>query len=137
MFAQERSRRSRYNINIAPLIDVLFLLLIFFMVSSTFIEKPGIDLSLPQAKTSEMQRAENIIITLDTLGALYVNGEKIEQSQLRNKLMEMRLKKNEDAIVLEADENIPYKHVVFVMDTARDIGFNSIVALTTAVADEK
>ncbi|MEW6536508.1 MAG: biopolymer transporter ExbD [Candidatus Auribacterota bacterium] len=132
MFAEEINQKKKMGINITPLIDVVFLLLIFFMVSSTFIEKPGIDLSLPKAKTAEMQKAENIIITLDKTGVIYINGEKISPDILGKELSKLRLEKSADEpVILEADENIPYKDVIFVMDTARDIGFSSIVALTT------
>lgn len=132
MFAQHTPRKRNYVINLAPLIDVLFLLLIFFMVSSTFIEKPGIDLSLPKAKTSELKRTDEIIITLDKEGNMFFEGMKIDPAQLSVKLGGLQLKNKQGQIILEADENVAYKTVVFVMDTARDLGFTNIVALTTS-----
>jgi biopolymer transport protein ExbD len=112
---------------------VLFLLLIFFMVSSTFIEKPAIELSLPKAKTSELKRTDEIIISLDKEGNMFLDGIKIQPDQLSTKLGGFQLKKKQGQIILEADENVAYKTVVFVMDTARDLGFTNIVALTTSV----
>ena len=131
MFLEKKAKKRNLTINITPLIDVIFLLLIFFMVSSTFVEQPGIELSLPQAKTSSMKRAEETIITLDKDGTIYFNADKIDKTQLYNKLAELQLKKDKKPLVLQADENVAYKTVVFVMDTARELGFSDILALTT------
>lgn len=139
MFVEYRvKRKSKLGINITPLIDVIFLLLIFFMVSSSFIEKPAIELTLPQAKTAQLKRAEETIISVDKDGTIYVNSEKILPHQLRQKLGEIQLTKHEEQIILQADEDVAYKTIIFVMDTARDIGFKNIVALTTKTepADE-
>lgn len=136
MFADTvRKKRKNLGINVTPLIDVLFLLLIFFMVSSTFIEKPGIDLTLPQAKTAELSRTENTIVSVDKDGNIFINAEKVPAEKLEKKLAAVQLKKHDDQLVLQADENVPYKIIVFIMDTARNIGFKNIVALTT-VSDE-
>ncbi len=136
MFADSvRKKKKNLGINITPLIDVLFLLLIFFMVSSTFIEKPGIDLTLPQAKTAELSKTEDTIVSVDKDGNIFINAKKVPSDKLENKLASIQLEKHEDQLVLQADENVPYKVIVFIMDTARNIGFKNIVALTT-VSDE-
>jgi len=131
MFLEKKSKKRNLAINITPLIDVIFLLLIFFMVSSTFVEQPGIELTLPQAKTSSIKRAEETIITLDKDGNIYFNADQIDRNQLYNKLSELQLKRDKKPLVLQADENVAYKTVVFVMDTARELGFLDILALTT------
>ncbi|MCD6459903.1 biopolymer transporter ExbD [bacterium] len=133
MFFEKKEKKRNLTINITPLIDVIFLLLIFFMVSSTFVEQPGIELSLPKAKTSSIKRAEETIITIDKDGSIYFNADKIKSTQLYNKLAELQLKKNKKQLVMQADENVAYKTVVFVMDTARELGFTDILALTTKV----
>lgn len=130
MFAQHRPKRQRSTINITPLIDVLFLLLIFFMVSSTFVEKPGIEVSLPQAKTATVSRADETIISIEQDGTLYFNEEKIRPDELYNRLAQVQLKNINEPIILQADENVAYKMVVLVMDTARQLGFSNIVSLT-------
>jgi len=132
MFADsDRKNKKTLGINITPLIDVLFLLLIFFMVSSTFIEKPGIDLTLPQAKTAELSKTENTIVSVDKDGNIFINAEAVPSDKLEEKLAIIQLEKHDDQLVLQADENVPYKIIVFIMDTARNIGFKNIVALTT------
>lgn len=138
MFAERKPRKKSSIINITSLVDVQFIMLLFFMISSTFVEKPGIDLLLPQAKTAELKRTDDIIITIDKKGTLYCNGTKIDCDNLRNKLGELQLQgKSKAQIVLEADENVAYKTVVFVMDTARDMGFSNMVALTTNSSDHE
>ncbi|MDX9702338.1 MAG: biopolymer transporter ExbD [Candidatus Auribacterota bacterium] len=130
MFAKKRNSRRRFTINITPLIDVLFLLLIFFMVSSTFVEKPGIEVTLPQAKTAALNRADDTIVTIEHDGTMYFNAEKIQHHELSNRLAQVQLKNINEPIILQADENVAYKTVVFVMDTARQLGFSNIISLT-------
>ncbi len=130
MFAEKKTHRQRSVINITSLIDVLFLLLIFFMVSSTFVEKPGIEVTLPQAKTATLNRADETIVTIEQDGTLYFNDEKIQPQELHNRLAQVQLKNIDEPIILQADENVAYKTVVFVMDTARQLGFSNIVSLT-------
>ncbi len=132
MFAEPRKHKKNTIINITPLIDVVFQLVIFFAVTTTFGEKPSIELILPQAKTAQLARMEETVITLDKDGNIFFNATKIQPDQLRNKLTEIQLSNKSDGqIVLQADERVAYKTVVFVMDTAREIGFKNVVSLTT------
>ena len=131
MFADQVKRKKHLTINRTPLIDVLFLLLIFFMVSSTFRENPAINVTLPKAKTAELTKTEETVVTIDKEGKLYLNADEIVPEELHRGLTGVFMQKGETNLVLQADENVPYKIVIFVMDIARDIGFNSIVALTT------
>jgi len=130
MFAESRKIKKNTIINITPLIDVVFQLVIFFAVTTTFVEKPAIELILPHAKTAQLSRAEETVITLDKDGNIFFNSTNIDPKELRTKLSEMQLSKSGAQIVLQADERVAYKTVVFVMDTARETGFKNVVSLT-------
>ncbi|MCB1194997.1 biopolymer transporter ExbD [bacterium] len=130
MFSEPVQRKKHLGINLTPLIDVLFLLLIFFMVSSTFRENQAIDVTLPSAATAELKESDETIVTIDRNGTIYIDSEEIAYDELNRELTGVFMKKGETNLIMRADENVPYKVVVYVMDTARSIGFRSIAALT-------
>jgi len=79
-------KRKRPLINITSLIDVMFLLLVFFMVSTTFAEHPAIKLELPSASTAEPSRLESLTLTIDKKGRMFLNGEAVNDGELRSLL---------------------------------------------------
>jgi len=130
----QRNRRRKVLINITPLIDVLFLLLIFFIVSSTFLEQPSITVELPTAKTSEPQRIEQYVIVVSDGGEVYVNDAMCPRDGLLSKLEAIYLKQADANIILKADTNVPYGTIIEVIDTIRQSGLKKIVALTKVTA---
>ncbi len=85
MELKKRSPR-KVHIDITPLIDVVFILLIFLMVSSTFIEQPGIKIALPSAKTSSSERVEDLVLTIAGDGRIYLNSKLLDRSDLAEEL---------------------------------------------------
>jgi biopolymer transport protein ExbD len=115
--------KKKSTINIIPMIDVIFFLLIFFMLFTTFRSNPmGIDLQLPKAVTVSEQQSKSIIIDITKEGEVYYQGKKISLSNL----MEIARKKinenNEIVAIINADREVRYKHLISVMDTVRQVG---------------
>ncbi len=128
---REKSRK-RVTINITSLIDVLFLLLIFFMVSSTFLERPGMKLDLPEAKQREAVRMEGYTLFLTSDEKIYLNEEQVDLKNLEARLKSIAPEIEEEGIVLQADETIRYGLVVEVMDLIKDSGITKMVVATRA-----
>ena len=128
MHIRER-KRKRPSINITSIIDVVFLLLIFFMVSTTFAEHPGIKLELPTASTAEPNKLEPLTLAIDKKGQMFLNDVPIEESTLRTKL-KAATKRPDTTLVLRADKDVPYGHVIRAMDITRQSGIRRIVSLT-------
>ena len=122
-------KRKRPVINITSLIDVVFLLLIFFMVSTTFAEHPGIKLELPTASTAEPNKLEPLTLTIDKKGSMFLNDVRVGAEELRAAL-EAEAKKPEATLVLKADKGVPYGYVIRAMDISRQSGIRRIVSLT-------
>ncbi len=117
-------------INITPLIDVMFLLLIFFMVSSTFKEYTGMDITLPKASQSSAQNASMHEIVVDREGNYYLKGAPKQPDQLRTELAAL-LKDNLDStIVLRADTEADFGQVLRAMDIAREVGGDRLIIPT-------
>jgi len=122
-------KRKRPLINITSLIDVMFLLLVFFMVSTTFAEHPAIKLELPSASTAEPSRLESLTLTIDKKGRMFLNGEAVNDGELRS-LLAAAAGKPDATLVLKADKGVPYGFVIRAMDISRQSGVRHIVSLT-------
>ncbi|MGR3319902.1 MAG: ExbD/TolR family protein [Candidatus Anammoxibacter sp.] len=123
-------RISKPIINIAPLVDVLFLLLIFFMVTSTFVEQPNIQLELPSTKYSETSEIKALQLIITRYGKIYLQDEIININDLEDILRNLTVQMDEKTLVLKADKDVPYGTVIRVMDAAKGAGMKKIIAPT-------
>ena len=119
---------SQVDVNLTPLIDVVFLLLIFFMVSTTFTKETHLDIDLPEAsaKPAEQQEQDRIEVVINAMGGFSVNGRALvnnEAATLSKALSEIAGKERTQAFVITADAKTPHQSVVTAMDTAGQLGF--------------
>ena len=128
---------NKVTINITSLIDVLFLLLIFFMVSSTFLEQPGMKLELPETKSHAAEKIENLILQLTADEQLILNGETIQVDALEKRIRDMLPTVHEKTLVLKADKSVKHGIVVNVMDIAKLSGVEKIVIATKVGSSDK
>lgn len=117
------------ELHITPLIDVIFLLLIFFMLTSSFIFQPGIKINLPKALTSEVIQRENLIIVVTEEDSLYINKRLINQGELSSRLKVAA--KESKPILIKADRKSSLGKVVEVWDLCRTEGIQKINIATT------
>ncbi len=127
-----KRRRIVPQVNITSLIDVVLLLLIFFMISTTFVTQPGIRINLPKAAAkvnNVTQESNTIVITADN--TILINRQKIRDiEELRTILVNLRKEQQGDLIVVKADESVAHGIVVGVMDIAKTSGFSKIAIAT-------
>ena len=126
-------RAKRYIkpiINIASLVDVLFLLLIFFMVTSAFVEQPNIKLELPSTRHSEVSKIENMVLTIARDGELFIQDRPVEKKDLEKELRRVVLDTGDEVLVLKADKFVPYGVVIDIMDAVKGAGFRKVIAPT-------
>ncbi len=117
------------NLDIAPLIDVVFLLLVFFMLTSSFIFQPGIKINLPKAVTSEVIQKENLIIIITSDNLLYINERVIDQDELISRI---KIASQESKpILIKADRKASLGKVVEIWDMCRAEGVDKINIATT------
>lgn len=126
---RERPRR-RVLINITSLIDVLFLLLIFFMVSSTFLEQPGMKLDLPAAKSFEVEEQKELVVHISPRGEIFLGEQQVSLDTLKARLELQVAVDRERPLVLRADRDAAHGRVVEVMDVAKQAGVRKIVIAT-------
>ena len=133
-------RNKEPELNLTPLIDVVFLLLIFFMVSTTFEKESEISIELPEAagEKSEQERF-TIEITIDSEGHYFINENRIRDEKLatlKKALRDVRGDHEEPRLILSADRNTPHQAVIRAMDAARQIGLVNLT-FATKQTDEK
>jgi biopolymer transport protein ExbD len=121
-------RKENLDINLTPLIDVVFLLLIFFMVSTTFDKESRIKVELPQAATQDEKTEEKktLDITVDAQGRFYVNQKEVINTEIETlkRAIEKAAKGQHDLpVIIIADAKTPYQAVITVMDAASQLGF--------------
>ncbi len=121
------NRKESPTLDMTPLIDVVFLLLIFFMVSTTFEKESRIKLNLPEAATEErpQEKVEKIEISIDARGGYYLNGaELINRSRetLRAAIEKAAAGRRDLPLIIAADAQTPHQAVITVMDVASRLG---------------
>ncbi len=121
-----RKKNRGLIINITTLIDVMFLLLIFFMVTSTFKNQPAINLVLPRSATASETVDTPAILFLTSEGDVYLNDTLIDLVSLGERLKEMHDESGEDRMVLRADEDAAHGDVVKLIDTIKQSGFTRV-----------
>ncbi len=123
-------RRNKIVINITSLIDVIFLLLIFFLVTSTFSEQPALRIDLPRAASSGIARREEMVLSVTREGNFFLDQEPVERGRLPELLAAGARGREEPTLVLKADRQVTYGLIVELMDISRRAGLENIVALT-------
>lgn len=120
-FRRSDQKRSFGGITLAPMIDVVFLLLIFFMVSTTFVTRPGLQVVLPRSGGEVKVPSDRWVISITQEAEVYLNEKPVQLSTLSSRL-------NQDPlpVLLRADENVPHGLVVSVLDRVRSAGIEDL-----------
>ena len=117
-------------LNVTSLIDVLFLLLIFFMISTTFLSTPAIKLELPKAQNADEVRQEPVVVYVDKDGNLFLNDEPLDAGLLAAALKDKLLESDDKAVILKADSRVTHGDVVEIMDIVKGAGARRLVVST-------
>jgi biopolymer transport protein ExbD len=130
-------KEEEVNIELAPLIDVVFILLIFFMVSTTFTRESELEVDLPEASAEPSQiEAQTIIVSIDKQGRYAIDGKMLinKQSATLKRSLERSMKAHESpSLLISADGDAPHHAVVTVMDAARQVGLTKMGLATESV----
>jgi biopolymer transport protein ExbD len=131
MIERKKAEDVTRGMNLTPMIDVVFQLLIFFMVTAVFAITPGLDIKLPEAEESENPEKENLFIVIDQDGSMKLNHKSVTFANLKDEIMEKRkLLDNTTIIIIQADEKAFHGQVVKVMDIAKQAGIVDLVVAT-------
>ncbi len=119
--------------NITSLVDVLFLLIIFFTVTTTFVTSGGIDVNLPQASTQrQIEKVEKLFVVVNKKGVAFVQGQKKSDAELADQFSSLKTGNSEAIVVIQADQATHHGRVVEIMDMAQAAGLSRLAIATEA-----
>jgi len=128
-----RKKREDPRVDLTSMVDVVFLLLIFFMISTTFVETPGLTVDLPESSAkTQVKEPEEIKVYLSRDGAIAIGDTPVTMAQFRAKLLSYGARAKETTFVLLADKEAFHGRVVELMDEARKAGFGKLAIATEA-----
>lgn len=128
-----RARRPDPLIDVSPMIDIVFQLVLFFMVSTTFISSPGIQVDLPRASSEVvLSEKQDVEVWMTLQGAVYVDDEPVDEPELRQRLRRAAERDPNTLVILKADAGVTHGRVVTVMDMARALGLSRLAIATEA-----
>ena len=108
--------------NITPMLDVVFILLIFFIVTANFIKEPGLEINRPDSETSEITENAAILIAIGAAGEIYMDGRRIDVRQVRANVIRLIAENPQGSVVIQADVKSTAEKIVAVMDEVREAG---------------
>lgn len=114
------------SIDLTPMLDVVFILLIFFIVSSNFVQHAGVDIQRPSATSASPKNNTPFVIGLSEDGTLYLDGNALNQAQLRNSLLEIAQQPEPPQLLIDADERVASGKLVSLIDLAKQTGHSRI-----------
>jgi biopolymer transport protein ExbD len=129
-------KESIQDINISPLIDMVFILLIFFMVSTTFVKDMKLDLNRPAASSSSTASTKAIRLYIDSQGEIYLDGEPVRVWVVQSRIRDLLDASTSKSVLVVTDEGVPAGRLVEVVDQARLAGATDVGVATVQEAGE-
>jgi len=130
-----RRRRTREQeeseIDITPMLDVVFIMLIFFIVTASFVKEAGIDVNRPDAATAEVKERGNILVAITDTDQVWIDRRQVDVRSVRANIERLRAENPEGAVVIQADKNSKNGLLVKVMDAARQAGVENVSLAAT------
>jgi biopolymer transport protein ExbD len=114
--------------NMSSMTDIVFLLLIFFMITSTMVTTNALDLVLPKGK-GKTDSNKNLAVSIDENLQFFIDKDKVDETQLESQLLSLMENQDQKAIILRAEKSVPHEKVVYVMDIAYRNGMKMVVAV--------
>ena len=122
------------EVNLTPMLDVVFIMLIFFIVTASFVKESGIDVNRPNAVTAERKEKGNILVAISEDNQIWIDRRQVDPRALRANIERMHSENPNGAVIIQADEESKNGLLVLVMDAARLAGVKN-VSIAAEVVD--
>ena len=126
MRSNRRRKSEESEVNMTPMLDVVFIMLIFFIVTASFVKEAGVDVNRPPALTAISKDKGNILIAITESGQIWIDRRQVDPRSLRASIERLHGENPQGAIVVQADKNSQNHLLVAVMDAAKAAGVNQI-----------
>ena len=118
------------DVNVTPLLDIVFIMLIFFIVTSTFVKEPGVEITRPEAQTAQDRKFASILVAITADDQIWINKEEVPLEQVRVRVEELRRENPKSTAVVQADAKAKSRYLVEVVNQIRDAGVSEIAVST-------
>jgi len=125
-----KQQRSAALVDIAPLIDIVFILLIFFLVTTTFVRDTGVEVNRPEAVTAQATEPTSMRVSIAASGSVYTDGDQVSLDELRRRVQSFVARERKHALLIIPDKAVPSGRLVEVMDAAKLGGARDISVAT-------
>ena len=117
---------EEYNIDLTPMLDVVFIMLIFFIVTASFVKESGIDVNRPDAETAQKKERANILVAIDERNQIWIDNRQVDPRAVRANIERLHAENPQGSVVIQADKNSKNERLVQVMDAARQAGVYNV-----------
>lgn len=131
MLRRRKRDAEEGDVNVTPLLDIVFIMLIFFIVTATFIKEPGVQVQRPPAQTAEDQRLVSVLVAIDSNNRIWINREETPIESVRVAIERLRRENPRGSAVIQADAAAESEYLVDVLEQIRDAGVQETVAVST------
>ena len=114
------------EVNLTPMLDVVFIMLIFFIVTASFVKEAGIDVTRPNAATAERKEKGNILVAISENNQIWIDRRQVDPRALRANIERMHAENPNGAVVIQADVDSKNGLLVQVMDASRQVGVKNV-----------
>lgn len=121
-----KRKSEESSIDLTPMLDVVFIMLIFFIVTTSFVKESGIDVSRPSAKTAKKKQRASILVAISQSGEIWIQRRKVDIRSVRANIERLHAESPEGTVVIQADKRAETGLLVDVMDQVRLAGVESI-----------
>ena len=125
-FTHRNNQDQEASVDITPMLDVVFIMLIFFIVTATFVKLAGIEVDSPKASTAVVQEKANILIAIDANNKIWINRREVDFRALRPNIERLHAENPKGTVVILADKVSKNETLVIVMDASRKAGVYDI-----------
>ena len=129
--ARRTAKADDSDVNVTPLLDIVFIMLIFFIVTATFIKEPGVEVTRPEAQTAEDQRLVSILVAIDSENTVWINRKQVSVDGVRAAVERLRRENPRGSAVVQADGKAHSEYLVDVLEQIRASGIQDVVAVST------
>jgi len=132
-----RKNMSRFSgteeqseINLTPMLDVVFIMLIFFIVTASFIKQAGIDVLRPEAVTGEQRPTVSVLVAISETGEIWVDKKKVQPTAVRAAIERLHAENPKGSVVVQADKAAKNERLMMVLSAVRAIGISDVAVST-------
>lgn len=120
------SSSAESEVNLTPMLDVVFIMLIFFVVTTSFVKEAGVEVNRPNANTAQQQESANILIAIRPNGEIWMDGRAVDVRAVRANVERLRAEFPESDVVIQGDQQAQVGLLVKVMDQVRLAGITNV-----------